>query len=250
MKILPNGGLNLSVLDGWWVEGYTPETGWSIGGGESLPNPVEQDDIEADALYDLLENEIVPLFYERDVQGTPRLWVRMMRESISRLCPVFNTNRMVQEYTTRYYIPAIEQSVTMAADSFTRSREFSRWLEHLNANWNSLIIRKVESSLPASSHVGDRLKIHCEIDLGKLAASDIQVELFAGIMAGNDLLAHAERKLMDISTPDNNLVRCSIEYPLEASGRLGYTIRVLPHHQDLPDPLILGKVHWARESKE
>ena len=109
MKVGANGGLNLSILDGWWDEGYDPARGWAIGTGEEYDDRKHQDNVESQSLYDILESELVPLFYERGTDGLPRRWIAKMKASMRELCPAFNTNRMVREYAERFYVPALER---------------------------------------------------------------------------------------------------------------------------------------------
>jgi starch phosphorylase len=116
MKVVPNGGLNLSVLDGWWAEAYRPGVGWAIGAGQELGQPAYEDQLDAESLYSLLENEIVPLFYSRDADGLPRGWIAMMKESIKVLAPAFSGDRMVKQYTESFYLPAADHYTRLGAD--------------------------------------------------------------------------------------------------------------------------------------
>src|SRR6202035_2276041 len=121
MKVCVNGGLNLSILDGWWVEGYTGDNGWAIGAGEEYTDLTYQDDIESRAIYDLLEQEIVPLFYNRSTDGLPRGWINMMKRAMSTVCPVFNTNRMVQEYVEKCYWPSYQRFIRLEGDKLKKA---------------------------------------------------------------------------------------------------------------------------------
>src|SRR5262249_15044861 len=123
MKVCINGAINLSVLDGWWIEGYTHNNGWGIGAGEEYTELNYQDDVESRAIYDLLEQEIVPLFYTRSSDGLPRGWLKMMKQSMATICPVFNTNRMVQEYIDRCYWPSAQRFGDLVADTLRRANE-------------------------------------------------------------------------------------------------------------------------------
>ena len=131
MKICCNGGLNLSILDGWWVEGYAQDNGWAIGAGEEYTDLTYQDDVESRAIYDLLEQEIVPLFYTRTSDGHPRGWLKMMKRSIASICPYFNTNRMVQEYVEKCYWPSAQRYAMLAADNLKRAAQLAQWRKRL-----------------------------------------------------------------------------------------------------------------------
>src|SRR5579871_787088 len=145
MKILANGGLNVSIPDGWWAEGYKPSTGWSIGRGEDYADPNYQDRVEAMALYDILEKEVVPLFYDRSTEGIPRAWVSRIKNSMHTLCPVFNTHRMVAEYAERFYLPATTRYQNLAADNLTHARALVNWKQRMHAQWPQVRIEQVET---------------------------------------------------------------------------------------------------------
>ena len=140
MKIAVNGGLNISVLDGWWCEAHTPHNGWAIGRGEEYDDEETQDAVESQALYDLLEKEVVPIFYDRGADGVPRKWIQKMKASMRTVCPVFNSHRMVQEYTERFYLPGIAKGRKLMASGSprrgTRSRcSRSRWTGSASTAW-------------------------------------------------------------------------------------------------------------------
>jgi starch phosphorylase len=138
MKILVNGGLNLSELDGWWAEAYSPEVGWAIGDGKEHGDDPAFDASEAQSLYDLLEHEVIPRFYARDEQGVPRGWTAMMRESMSRLTPQFSASRSVREYTEKYYLPLAERYLKRAAAKGALAKQIVKWEETLASNWSKI----------------------------------------------------------------------------------------------------------------
>src|SRR5207245_2104951 len=138
MKICCNGGINLSILDGWWVEGYAHDNGWAIGAGEEYTDLAYQDEVESRAIYDLLEQEIVPLFYTRSSDGLPRGWLRVMKQSMGTVCPVFNTNRMVQEYIEKCYWPSARRYGLLAANHLRKADELSQWRRRLGQGWQQI----------------------------------------------------------------------------------------------------------------
>ena len=138
MKVLVNGGLNLSELDGWWAEAYTPDVGWALGDGQEHGDDPAWDAIEADALYDLLEREVIPEFYARDEHGIPTAWVKRMRESMARLTPRFSANRTVREYTEQHYLPAAAAYRARAADKGAVGRQMVNWEQTLKQKWATL----------------------------------------------------------------------------------------------------------------
>ena len=155
MKLLANGGLNLSILDGWWDEAYDREVGWAIGSGEEYDNQEYQDQVESEALYHILENDVVPLFYDRDAAGIPRGWLAKMKASMKRLSPVFSTNRMVAEYAERFYFPAANRLIRLAGDK-GRVRSLMEWRERLHAHGSEVKITQVDVDGAAASFWWDR----------------------------------------------------------------------------------------------
>ena len=151
MKVLANGGLNLSILDGWWDEGYAPEAGWAIGSGEEYANPDYQDQVESEALYNLLENDVVPLFYDRDSAEIPHGWVAKMKASMAKLSPVFSTNRMVAEYAERFYIPAGKRYLRLTADRAARIRPLVAWRKRLHTYGSEVKILQVDAESDGGS---------------------------------------------------------------------------------------------------
>ena len=145
MKVCVNGGLNLSILDGWWCEGYTGDNGWAIGAGEEYTDLTYQDDIESRAIYDLLEQEIVPLFYTRSSDGMPRGWLKVMKRSMSTVCPIFNTSRMVQEYVEKCYSPSTERYERLTQDHLAKAINLAQWRRKLTKDWGQVRVEQVEA---------------------------------------------------------------------------------------------------------
>src|SRR4051812_1439133 len=158
MKVCVNGGLNLSILDGWWVEGYAGDNGWSIGAGEEYTDLVYQDDIESRAIYDLLEQEIVPQFFNRSSDGLPRNWIRMMKRCIGTLSPVFNTNRMVQEYTEKCYAPCAQRFEHLSQDNLKQAKDLARWRSGVRGNWGGIKVEAVQSTNSENLQVGGQMQ--------------------------------------------------------------------------------------------
>jgi starch phosphorylase len=157
MKVVPNGGLNLSVLDGWWPEGYSPETGWAIGKGEDYADHAYQDHLESNALYDLLEKDVVPLFYQRAADGLPRAWIARMKQSMKHLAPRFSANRMVWDYVERYYLPAARHHESLVADGGTRAKGLAEWRARVIRQWPQVKIEQVEAARSGTHRVGESL---------------------------------------------------------------------------------------------
>lgn len=246
MKVCPNGAINLSVLDGWWVEGYAPDTGWAIGGGEEYTDLHYQDDVESRAIYDLLEQEIVPLFYVRSSDGLPRGWLKMMKRSVSAITPVFNTNRMVQEYIEKCYWPSAQRYEALAAESLQRAQRLAEWRRGLQRGWPQLRVEAVEADGSDTPHVGTELKVKARVNLGGLSPSDVEVQLFHGVV---DNLGEIPNPQTAIMSPNGSHEGSSWTYAgtlrCRSSGQHGYAVRVLPKHGDLANAFEPGLVCWG-----
>ncbi|MBN1422234.1 MAG: alpha-glucan family phosphorylase, partial [Planctomycetes bacterium] len=246
MKAALNGVINLSVLDGWWGEGYRPETGWAIGRGEDYRDEEYQDKVEASALYELLERESVPLFYKRDRVGIPRGWLAKMKGSIRALGPVFTTTRMVHEYACNYYMPAAERAAALAADGLGRALSLAAWRERVKSAWGNVRILSIDADGTPSPGVGDPVAIEASVALGPLAPDDVAVELYAGTVRPDGEIGGGRAIPMAHAGGDGktgHLFRGEITY--DASGLHGFTVRVLPRHGDLTTPFDLRCITWA-----
>ncbi len=247
MKATLNGAINLSILDGWWDEAYNVHTGWAIGRGEEYSDETLQDEIESNALYDLLEKEIVPLFYSRGADDLPRQWITKMKGAMRAIGPEFNTNRMVREYTEKMYLPALDRGNDLSANNFARAKEIAVWKRHLRENWQGLKILEVHVDNHKTLKVGDSVTVRAHVDLGHLKPEDVSVELFYGVLNAQGEIENPKVALMKpAEKPKGSVYEFAAVNKLLMSGRLGHTVRVLPRHEDLENPLKLGLVLWAK----
>jgi starch phosphorylase len=245
MKAAMNGVLNLSVLDGWWDEAYRPECGWAVGSGEEYADTELQDEIESKALYDLLEQEIVPLFYSRGRDGLPRGWIERMKAAMSCVGREMNSHRMLLEYSEKFYLPALRKARELGADGYRSARELAEYFERLEKSWNRV---KVESlSIPRGGifRVGDRIEAEARVNLGGLSPADVLVELYFGPLSSHGEIEEARRLAMTASAEGRDVVEYRGEIECTLSGRQGYTVRVLPKHPALAHPYIPGFLRWA-----
>jgi starch phosphorylase len=245
MKIPCNGGLNLSVLDGWWVEGYAQSNGWAIGAGEEYTDLTYQDDVESRAIYDLLEQEIVPIFYTRSSDGLPRGWLRMMKQSMSTICPVFNTNRMVQEYLEKCYWPSAQRYQKLAADNLKRAAELAQWRKRLAQAWPQVKVEGVDADGAEGLHVGKELHVNARINLGSLKPEDVEVQLFHGLVDSLGDIPNPSTVKMSTNGSNGPAWQFKGSLPCRASGQYGYAVRVLPWHEGLGNPFEPGLVIWG-----
>jgi starch phosphorylase len=248
MKVCINGGLNLSILDGWWCEGYSGDNGWAIGAGEEYADNdrTYQDDIESRTIYDLLEQEIVPMYYNRASDGLPRGWINFMKNAIKTVCPVFNTNRMVEEYMKTCYAPSAERYATLTRDNLKWAADLSQWRRRLASSWVNVQIENIAADSRDAMRVGAEFEVKAQINLGSLSPDDVEVQLFHGIIDNAGEIPHPSTAMMSANGSTSGpgwvfkgTIRC------ESSGHYGYTVRVLPRHANLGNPLEPGLVVWG-----
>ncbi len=235
MKAALNGALNLSVLDGWWAEGYSSDCGWAIGGGEVYDDPEENDAVEAEALYSLLEREVVPLFYARDASGRPREWTAMMSAAVSRLGGEFNTARMVREYHDRAYAPAHAAAARLAANGGVAGTELVAWRARMRAAWPEVAVR-TQALAEGPVAVGSDVNVDVLARLGPLAPGDVQVEVAVGV-TGEDG-EFSPRVIVPAThqgeAGDEQHYRAVV--PARASGRMAWAARAVPVRPDSGQP--------------
>jgi len=245
MKVVPNGGLNISVLDGWWDEAYTPDVGWAIGKREDYGDRDYQDHVESNALYNLLEREVVPLFYERGRDGLPRGWIRMMKESMRALCPVFNTDRMVKTYVNNFYLPAIEEARDLSQDDFEKARVRAHWTRQLREAWDSIEIISAKADIVGNERVGATVPVEAILRLGRLAPEDVSVEVYYCQLNESGKALKGRAIEMKVSQGGaEGVYTYSAAVPCQESGQHGLSVRVIPSRRRVPDPLRLGLVKW------
>jgi starch phosphorylase len=245
MKVCPNGGLNLSIPDGWWVEGYDGENGWAIGAGEEYTDLTYQDDVESRSIYDLLEQEIVPLFYTRTSDGLPRGWLKRMKRSMLTLCPVFNTSRMVSEYLTTCYLPSAERFLTLTADNLKRAHSLADWRRALVRGWGQVKVENVEVHGADPMHVGGELQVKAKINLGRFTPNDVEVQLFHGLLDSLGNIPRPQTIPMSSDGSAGSSYSFTGAIPCRSSGQHGFAVRVLPRHTDLGSPFEPGLVCWG-----
>ncbi|MBI5507740.1 MAG: alpha-glucan family phosphorylase [Deltaproteobacteria bacterium] len=245
MKVIFNGGLNVSILDGWWAEGCSHDTGWAIGRGEEYTDQEYQDKVESEALYDLLEQAVIPTFYDRGRDGLPRQWIRMMKTSIRELGPVFNTNRMVQEYTERFYLPSDQRYREFTADGAARARSLSDCKALFHRHWREVKVLSAETETQSDVKVGSTFAVHAKIRLGQLKPDHVRVQIYDGDMDAELKIPRGDSLPMTwVRQIEDNTHLYEGKVPCKKSGRRAFTLRILPYHPDLLEPLALGLVTW------
>jgi len=250
MKATANGALNLSILDGWWDEAYTPENGWAIGHGEEYSEDQYgyQDTVESNAIYDLLEKEIIPLFYERGRDGLPRGWIAKMKAAMRAHAAVYNTNRMVLEYFEQCYRPSLERSQRLMAANQERARNLAAWKASLREQWKQIRIERVwaEAGDGQELKVGDQLQVQAQVSLGTLKPTDVAVELYYGPLNAEGLIVQGQSMSMLIAqSKGSGSYSFAGAITCRTSGRHGYALRILPSHEDQGNPFEMGLVLWG-----
>lgn len=247
MKIIANGGLNFSVLDGWWDEGYNREVGWKIGSGEEYSDLEYQDEVESRMLYETLENDLVPLFYESGNETIPRLWINKMKASMSQLAPVYNTNRMLEQYTTKFYVKALKNRKILMKNDWEQARSFTEWKKHLIQNWKDINIVNIDRSKNGEIKIGSKHKVTAEIKSGNLSPKDFEVQIYYGKVDNVDKPYQNKIVTMKFISKDDGIGILKYEGSIvcENTGEFGYTVRVLPKHSLLQNKFELGLIRWA-----
>jgi starch phosphorylase len=245
MKAAVNGIPNCSILDGWWVEGYEPDNGWAIGRGETYSDGGQQDHLESQALYDILEKQIIPQFYKRGVDNMPREWIARMKNCMRKLAPVFSTNRMVKDYTEKFYIPAATRGEILSAEGMRRSIELARTKDRLRSHWSGIRVVGVHTSGNGHYKVGQNMDVEALLDLPDLDPNEVQVQLYAGqINASGQIEQPQSRPMKYVKqlAPGRHVFAGTLE--CRTSGRQGFAIRVLPGNEDLATPFEPGLITW------
>ncbi len=244
MKVLINGGLNFSILDGWWDEAYSPENGWAIGSAAQFGNDSLQDESDARMLFDTLEHQIVPLYYSRGEDGVPSAWMQKVKASIAGLVPRFSARRMVKEYWEDFYSRALERCAMMELDNAAGARELARWKRYAESHWHEVKVLSVEADPAFNLHPGSLIKVRAQVALGGLSQEDVEVQICYGEDTGKgDLELSGYSRLDHISSGDAHEYTGSWTAP--ENGVFGFTVRVVPSHPFLGNPLRMGIVRWA-----
>jgi starch phosphorylase len=239
MKILANGGLNLSELDGWWVEAYSPEVGWAIGDGKEHGDDPRVDAAEAETLYTLLEREVVPKFYQRDEQGIPTEWIAMMRESMARLTPVFSANRVVREYTEKHYLPGAAAYCARAAEHGKAAVELLQWQRTLDENWVHIRFGQLHVETHDGQHV-----FEVPVYLDDVSADAARVELYADQGDGDEPIRQVMQRGHELlGSQGGYAYSASVPATRPASD---YTARVIPFKEGALVPLEASQIVWQR----
>lgn len=245
MKAAANGALNVSILDGWWCEGYSPETGFAIGRGEEYTDLNQQDAIESAALYNLLEKEVIPLFYDRSADGLPRNWVRRMKGAIRHLCFGFNANRMVHDYLKGPYMGAASTGVKLTVNKLEGAKEYAAWKEKIGKGWSQVKVETLDAPTHEEVAVGEQLPIKATIRLGEIKPEEVKVQVFYGELNSQDKIQDGKVDNLEYQESQDGVHSFSGSIPCCCSGRFGFAIRILPYHEAMTHPFETKLIYWA-----
>jgi starch phosphorylase len=245
MKAAVNGVLNLSVLDGWWCEGYSKERGWRIGNGEEYSDDAYQDAVEGQALFNILENDVIPCYYERKHGGIPDRWLSMMKASMKMGMLGFGSHLMVSNYRTRFYQQAASQYHSLLNNKAKAAKKLARQHERLNSNWTNIHVSQPVPDKSGPFRVGDTFQVACDVDLGELTPDEVDVEIYYGLVKSIETLTASDTELMHVSEDRGNgnyMYSCALTCRI--SGRYGFTARVIPRGDDYIR-FAPGLISWA-----
>ena len=253
MKGPINGCINLSILDGWWVECYqdNPKSGWAIGSEVEYNNDEYQDHMDSESLFELLEKEVIPEFYERGADNLPRKWIARMKESMKSVCSMFNTSRQVQQYTEMFYMPANELCVKLLTDHGQGAKDLAKWKDRVSDDWGKVWIFDVKSNSDEPMRAGSTLEVEAHMSLGPLRPDEVTVELYHGPLDSNGNIMQARRTPMTlVSTTEKK----SPEFPIhlfsgkitpQVTGQQGFAVRALPKYPNVDLRMEPGLIRWS-----
>jgi starch phosphorylase len=246
MKAAMNGVLNCSILDGWWDEAYNAEVGWAIGQGEQYNDNQLQDDVESKALYDLLERDIIPLFYQRGRDGLPREWIKRMKTCMKEIGQSMSSHRMLMDYSNNFYFPALRNYRRIVKDDYAESKSLAAYFNKLRQSWDGLKIVRIDSNAKPVMQRGDALTVTARIELGSISPDELQVELYHGSVSNQSTeIKNARKTEMKAIGQEGNAHLFQVRIECADTGMQGHTIRILPKHAALVHSYRPGFIKWA-----
>ncbi|MBQ7667788.1 MAG: alpha-glucan family phosphorylase [Clostridia bacterium] len=246
-KAAINGAINFSILDGWWIEGYKNNSGWSIGKNEYYSSLNHQDNVDSDSIYTTLEKEILPLYYKKSSDGLPNGWIEKMKASIKVVAPEFSTERMLKEYTTNLYMPQIERTAEVSKNNFEKVYSLTDWKENIEQNWNSLHINPINLNAYEDSPIAVNQKIApaCLAYLGNISPDDVTVEVYIGKLSETGVICESEVKQMKLVQKNGDMYEYKAEIPMKNGGNYGFTYRIIPKNPMLINKQDMGLIRWV-----
>ena len=245
MKAAANGALNLSIPDGWWDEGYEPGLGWAIGAGEDYDDEALQDQVEARTVYRTLENEVAPLYYDRGDDGLPRRWIAYMKKSLSKLCPAFNSHRMLEDYADQFYVPSATRFDLLSSQGFAAARELGGWSRRVMENWSQVEVQEVTSPAASVLTWGEQLEVRARVKLAGLTPDDVACDIYFGPLDADGHFAQRDTANLQPQEQRDGVWTFRGAMACSYTGRLGVKVRVVPYHPNLSSKYALGLAAWG-----
>ena len=247
-KASVNGVINFSVLDGWWLEGYNQKNGWAIGSNKDYDSYEMQDSEDSQSLYNILENKIIPIYYEKDENGISKKWLDIMKNSIISTGGNYSTSRMLVDYCEKLYMPLVNLYNNYYTD-LGKVGEFNEWKKEIYRNWNDIVITEQDNLNNISVDAGDSIEVKCEVQLPNISIDNIEVQVYYGQIRDNGMIEKIDvipMKLVD-SNDEERRHYYEANIKLSTGGNYGYTFRVMPKHEMLLDPENLNLVKWIEK---
>ena len=246
-KAAINGAINFSILDGWWIEGYKNNSGWSIGKNEYYSSLNHQDNVDSDSIYTTLEKQIVPLYYTTDMNGIPNDWVDKMKASIKVVAPEFSTERMIKDYTNDFYVPQMERYKSIVQDNFAKISNLCSWKNYIMQNWDNIHINPINLTAYENNPicVNQSISPACLAYLGNINPDDVSVEVYYGKISEDGQLHDSSSCTMKLVQKNGDMYEYKAEIPMKNGGNYGFTYRVVPKNPMLINKQDMGLVKWV-----
>ena len=246
-KAAINGAINFSILDGWWIEGYKNNSGWSIGKNEYYSSLNHQDNVDSDSIYTTLEKQIVPLYYTTDMNGIPNDWVEKMKASIKVVAPEFSTERMLKDYTNDYYVPQMERYAEVTQDNYAKISNLCSWKNYITQNWDNIHINPINLTAYENNPicVNQSIAPACLAYLGNINPDDVSVEVYYGKISDDGELKESASCPMNLVQKNGDMYEYRAEIPMKNGGNYGFTYRVVPKNTMLINKQDMGLVKWV-----
>jgi len=245
MKAAINGTLNLSILDGWFPEGYDGTNAFPIGEGEEFHDPEHQDEFESRKLYRMLEEHVIPTFYSRNSRGVPDGWVAMQKRALQTLVGRFSAERMVKEYAERFYFPSSDRFRRLAAENGVKTRELIGWKHYIFQNWKDVRFDGVTVDAPSMLRLGQEVQVRARLLPGMLAPGDLRVEAFYGDLNPEGLVSEGTAVALEPVGSEHGTIIYGGKVRIERTGHAGITVRALPYHPDLANKMEMKLIAWG-----
>ena len=246
-KAQMNGVLNFSVKDGWWYEGYTEEAGWALTEVQTYENTQYQDHLDAATIYTMLENEIVPLFFDRNKDGIPEKWVRFIKNSIAKITPRYTTKRMIDDYIKQFYSVLADRNKSLKADNFQKARRIVAWKMNIVRNWDSIEVKSLKVKTSTSPTIGDIFEVDAVVDTKNLNDTGIGLELVLLHSNGRSEFSFERTKEFNLIRKEGSLLYFTLNYSIKQGGTYRYAFRLFPKNDDLPYREDMCYVKWVGE---